>query len=811
MNDSLKSLNELFKNNIFRIPNYQRGYSWERKQLEDFWEDLNNLPNNREHYIGMISLKELTSLENEEELKLWNDASWLLNRDYHAYHVVDGQQRITTIIILIQVIIELYRQMNINKRDDEIIINDTRLSEIAEQYLVKYKPNSGDLIATYLFGYEVDKPSDDYLKNRILNPNYVGEVDESFYTLNLDNAKEYFKEKINDLYARTKDFTEIECIFRKVTNKLMFNIYKISKNFNVNVAFETMNNRGKKLSNLELLKNRLIYLTLLMNLDKDEEKALVNKINEAWKTIYAYLGKNKTVTLPDDDFLLAHSYVYFGYIEGIRKGYSEFLLKKYFKQSRVFNGLIDIEKESNDEEKIVSENDDDEPDVITEEYETIDLTKRLTKKDIIDYVDSLKSLVPYWYMLNLSKYNNVQINDWLSRLNVLEYNYFKPLVMVTLSKNDINDEDKLNLLKAIERFIFIVFRLCGYQATFNRNNVFKYMHDLYLNKVNIKEITNYIYNLDVLSKNKVMDISAVSTTITRLFKRDGFYKWKANRYFLYEYESSLVKKYSGVDIILPEHYFNPTNRSDIISIEHVFPQSESAKYWLNVFKDYSLEQRNRFRGSLGNLLQLSLEINRDLQDNDLTIKCNRYQNGSYSEREILTYKDGANKPIWNDETILRRGVTLVNFIENRWDFNFKSDKDRKTFLGLDFMINSDDDYINTYVAINDEVEKVSYDECESLLYLNIKSMNYAKGYFKNGGILILKDSKIRPEVTSPDIEEKILTERSKAKIKDDTFVEDYFYDNPSKAAYVIIGCNSNGWEVWKNIDGESLNKLVGRK
>ena len=90
-------------------------------------------------------------------------------------------------------------------------------------------------------------------------------------------------------------------------------------------------------------------------------------------------------------------------------------------------------------------------------------------------------------------------------------------------------------------------------------------------------------------------------------------------------------------------------------------------------------------------------------------------------------------------------------------------------------------------------------------------MNYAKGYFKNGGILILKDSKIRPEVTSPDIEEKILTERSKAKIKDDTFVEDYFYDNPSKAAYVIIGCNSNGWEVWKNIDGESLNKLVGRK
>lgn len=48
----------------------------------------------------------------------------------------------------------------------------------------------------------------------------------------------------------------------------MFNIHEIEDDYDVFVAFETMNNRGKKLTNLELLKNRLIYLTTLNDNDK---------------------------------------------------------------------------------------------------------------------------------------------------------------------------------------------------------------------------------------------------------------------------------------------------------------------------------------------------------------------------------------------------------------------------------------------------------------------------------------------------------------------------------------------------------------
>ena len=55
--NGLESLSSLFNNKIFRIPDYQRGYAWGDKQLDDFWEDLVTLPFDRFHYTGMLSLK----------------------------------------------------------------------------------------------------------------------------------------------------------------------------------------------------------------------------------------------------------------------------------------------------------------------------------------------------------------------------------------------------------------------------------------------------------------------------------------------------------------------------------------------------------------------------------------------------------------------------------------------------------------------------------------------------------------------------------------------------------------------------------
>lgn len=53
----LQSLSEIFNKRIFRIPDFQRGYSWEEHQLEDFWEDLQNLHPDKIHYVGMLTVE----------------------------------------------------------------------------------------------------------------------------------------------------------------------------------------------------------------------------------------------------------------------------------------------------------------------------------------------------------------------------------------------------------------------------------------------------------------------------------------------------------------------------------------------------------------------------------------------------------------------------------------------------------------------------------------------------------------------------------------------------------------------------------
>lgn len=688
--DKLESLSEIFQNSIFRIPDYQRGYSWESQQLEEFWEDVLILPLNSDHYTGMISLSMLDKEIDKKILEKWNDVEWLLyaNNDsnsYQAFHVVDGQQRLTTIIILLQAIVEFYREKNPAVDDSQIMLdNKTSLLKLIEKYLVIKKPNNSVDVKSYLFGYEVDKPSDDYFKTKILNPEYIGEVVTSFYTLNLDSAKKYFKDELKKLYVMTNDFSEVYKIYKKVTNNLKFNKYTIDKSFNVNVAFETMNNRGKKLSNLELLKNRLIYLTSLLSLPKDEEIVLMRNINDTWKRIYKYLGMNDNSKLDDDDFLLSHCYVYFGYTEAIKKDYAKFLLKNYFSQSRIFSSF---DNHFNDGEVYV----DDDTSAIEESFDSTDLSKKLTAEDISKYINSLSELVPYWYALHFQKTNNEELNLWLSKLKRLEFNYFRPLILVTLSKNYISDDKKFELLKAVERFIFVMFRLCGFQTTYCRHIYIKYTNLFYFDEVEIDEIIDSLGNLDAISDNNVIDMNiGVLSTVNKLFKNNGFYSWKANKYFLYEYESYLMKKFMGVELINADKYFNTQK----ISVEHIFPQSESSSYWLDIFDNSTLEERNRFRGSLGNLLPLALEINRDLQDHDFERKKERYKRGSYSEREVYDYRNAQGLSIWNRDSILSRGLDLVLFLENRWNIIFQCKYDKIRFLGLDSMNDEDYKYVD---------------------------------------------------------------------------------------------------------------------
>lgn len=689
-----KPLDSLFKEKIFRIPDYQRGYAWQKGQLKDFWEDLINLSSERSHYTGVLTLKELPKKEIDED----SNEYWLIDdHSYKIYHIVDGQQRLTTFVLFLQAFIDFIKSIpeNSDLSYSEIYISDSlNVESIIGKYLYKIKP-TGNEYRTYKFGYTEDNPSYNYLRYRIFREDGAGTVDETFYTLNLKNARIYFFEQLSELYEQ-EGIDGLKSIYKKLTQKFLFNEYVIKDEFDVFVAFETMNNRGKKLSDLELLKNRLIYLTTLYTeeeLDNAERKSLRDGINSAWKEVYHQLGKNEKRPLNDDDFLKAHWILYFKYSRKRGNDYIEYLLNDQFSPKKVHKK---IEKEVTLEIPEIQnadfdgiESDEDNGDV-TEETVTIEMAA-LEPVEIKKYVNSLKNCALHWfnsYFPSLSILDD-QIREYLDKLNRIGMGYFRPLIMSIL-KNEENRSEIIDTLKVIERFIFLEFRLNQTRRTYRDSEFYNYARDLDRNDIQIEDIKDRL--LELISYNIEDDGVYRSDYFYNYLKKrfegggnHGYYGWHALRYFLFEYELSLLESSRQRKIFWNDLIKTPRDK---VSIEHIFPQTPDKEYWENKFSDINEEDYYKYQGSLGNLLLLSQSINSSLQNDSFIAKKvpkynsngekirNGYSDGSHSEIEVATEND------WTPDTIINRGLKLLDFMEHRWHINFKDKETKESLLFL---------------------------------------------------------------------------------------------------------------------------------
>lgn len=677
--NELQSLSQIFQNKIFRIPDYQRGYAWQSQQLRDFWEDIVNLQSDRYHYTGLLSLKKLNQ---EESRKLGNDDSWLLQSGFKAYHIVDGQQRLTTFVIMLNEIIEFTCQLpdNIGKSYEEIYLGFENIKDIKAKYISRKRPPE-DLIITYMFGYENDNPSAEYLKYKVLGQEYGGTIKETYYTKNLKYAKEFFGKELRAYYEK-KGIEGITDLYRKLTLKLMFNIHEIEDDYDVFVAFETMNNRGKRLTNLELLKNRLIYLTTLYSsdiLDGTDQIALRELINKAWSEVYYQLGRNENNLLSDDEFLRAHWIIYYSYSRKRGDDYIKFLLRKFSHKS-IFENIIEVNPDEDDPTVFMSDQQDDDDDIEVDSSPKIVTDEFLQPKEIIDYVNSLNETAEYWYYTFYPEkcpYITEEEQVWIEKLNRIGIGYFRPIVAVSLiPRLEYSKYERIAFYKAVERFIFITFRMAMYQSSYKSSDYYRKTHEVYMENMSLSDVTE-----DLINTTNENAADAVRVFVTRMNKRfisqDGFYSWRELRYFLYEYEYSLASKYkldklSWADLTKVV--------KDKITVEHILPQTPTKLYWRNNFRQFTPEEIKTLSASLGNMLPLSQSINSKLQNDSFDDKKARgYSNGCHCEIEI------SKEDSWDAKHIYDRGMKLLSFMETRWDFKFEDTKQKEELLHVSFV------------------------------------------------------------------------------------------------------------------------------
>lgn len=642
----LQSLTEIFNQKFFRIPDYQRGYSWEQDQLTDFWDDLQNLKDDRVHYTGLLTVKPIKRSEIANQEK-WKDDLWLFEKGLNAFYIIDGQQRLTTSIIFINQLLSHF--------DTTDGVNFDSKEAWESKFLYK---QFGTHYKSFIFGYEKDNPSDEFFKTKILGQESSTSdkvPEQTLYTANLEYAKSFFLKKFNKL-----EKPELEELFKKLVNRFKFNFYEIDDELDEFVTFETMNNRGKSLSTLELMKNRLIYLTTLLSIDQDLKDRLRKDINESYKTVYEYLGKNKDNRLDDDFFLLNHWIMYYKYDRSEADAFANFLLHKKFTPKNA-------------------------------------LTGKITFQDIKSYIDSLAHSVKSWFHLfniEYSKYNG-EIKEWVQKLNRLGMAAFSPLLMAAFNKE--SNEDKLSkLLQAAERFVFLIFRVSQLRSNTKNSHFYRLANMYHLNEdywghgvTNIDKVIGDIHwQMDAYNNEEyvgLFDLGRFENHINELFqKNEGYYSWNGLRYFLYEYELHLQKqannnqKISWID-------FNKRKKED--TIEHVYPQTATESCWQLAFKDVRKKDRKILLHSLGNLVLLAKSKNSSLQNRCFDFKKRHPQestedqgfyNGSYSEIQVASYTN------WTAIEIIERGRKMLKFMQYRWSFDISewNDITSDKLLGL---------------------------------------------------------------------------------------------------------------------------------
>ncbi|MDI9408618.1 MAG: DUF262 domain-containing HNH endonuclease family protein [Candidatus Pacebacteria bacterium] len=276
-NTSNSTYRQLIGNGIiYTVPRYQRDYSWTEENWEELWQDINEgIAENRHssHYLGYLVLQ---------------------SNDDKNYNIIDGQQRLTTISLIVMAGIRLLDKW-LREKNYDAENTKNRIAGLKQSYIGYYDP----VLLTTRPKLNLNRNNDHYYKTNI-----VGLV-EKLPTRNINegerNLREatiYFQNKLAEFVASKEDKgKDIAQFIDNISDQLFFTVIKINDELNAYKVFETLNARGVQLSTTDLLKNNLFMILHNANLPEQE----FDLLEDSWSAITKRIDDNE---LPD--LLSAH-------------------------------------------------------------------------------------------------------------------------------------------------------------------------------------------------------------------------------------------------------------------------------------------------------------------------------------------------------------------------------------------------------------------------------------------------------------------------------------------------------------------------
>ncbi len=483
-------IEDLFKNKNFIIPDYQRGYSWEIEHQEAFLKDVMRAIELDDyiHFTGTI----------------------VVHHTENGYEVVDGQQRLTTLVILLKV---LYNKIN---------------KEISFEEFNKK------------FSLQLNKETNDFYKG-ILFFNTNPAIDNKSCR-SIKNCYDLFNEKLDDIIPNV-DLKDFEAQLMK---KIGFLFYITTNHKNIGAMFEIINNRGKSLSQLEKIKNYLIYYATVNN--NVEIKELINTL---WGKILYNLMKCNKVSNEEENSFLRYLWV-------------------VFSDTKI--------KDSYDIYSLVKDAFPDEGDIAN--------------------IEDVKSFIHFIHSSSRA-YLELFTSDNIFCMNLRNHSPLVPILPLFISiKNseNVDEEEKNELLNLIEILNFRVYVLPSKQRSDKgQSTLFALAYQFYndkfeINKDDKNEIELFNNKDDTLKKNLSVEVlkyrlikfinencdenTFVQNLTLDIGEKYDYYKWNGLKFFLANYEVYLSQEKDGRTEKI-ESYLNAqgNERNDKQEKEHIWARA----------------------------------------------------------------------------------------------------------------------------------------------------------------------------------------------------------------------------------------------
>lgn len=259
----------------YRIPRFQRDYSWTEDEWEDLWADiLGTIHEGGEpaHYMGYLVLQ---------------------SEDEKTFDVIDGQQRLTTLMLIVLATLKSLKRLVDEKNSPE---NNAQRSEQIRQTYVGYLDPVTLISRTKL---TLNRNNDSYFQTYLVPLGHLPQRGFRASEHSLRKAFEWFDKRVRE-HAKNADGDEGVALAKLVdtmSDRLFFTVINVTDELNAYKVFETLNARGVRLSSTDLLKN---YLFSVLHRETEHAHEM-QTLEDRWEAMVTRLGSE---SFPD--FLRVH-------------------------------------------------------------------------------------------------------------------------------------------------------------------------------------------------------------------------------------------------------------------------------------------------------------------------------------------------------------------------------------------------------------------------------------------------------------------------------------------------------------------------